>query len=219
MLDNASVGNDLHIIKLALRGEEVREYTLDTFRDATGVTYLPGLEYKDERTLQRIRRQCADALEMGYVDTESRWLGSLHAEEVRNHSVADVSIRWIDETLRYGLFAERRLAAGDYIGEYTGVVRRIGLLSRDINDYCYAYPTSAKYRRKHVIDAQQKGNEMRYINHGDSPNGESIGALCDGLLHVIVRAARDISAGTQVTCDYSDFFWSRRVRVPNLPAE
>jgi uncharacterized protein len=197
-----------HLIKFAPRGQsEIKQYTVQEFQTATGVTYLPALEFEDLPTLEAVRKKCARAVEKGTVGRQSRWLGVLHAEEIRNNFVADVSIRWIDETFGYGLFAEQDLSTGQYIGEYTGVVRKCNLIIERINEYCFAYPTNAMSFQKHIIDACEKGNETRYANHSDDNNCESMGVWCDGIFHIIIRAIRDISAGSQLTYDYSGLYW------------
>ena len=196
--------SDSHFIKFARRGDpEIKIYSVKEFMAATGLVYLSELEFQDEEVLERIRMQCAHALAIGSIGKDSRWLGALHAEKMRNHSIADVSIRWIDETIGYGLFAEKDIAAWEYIGEYTGLVRRLNLIFANINEYCFGYPTSAMSFRKHIIDALNHGNEIRYINHSESPNSESMGVLFDNILHIIVRAVQDIPASTEIVYDYT----------------
>ena len=208
-----------HLIKLALRGQnEIKEYTVEEFQAATGVIYLPALEFQDQETFEAVRKKCARAIKKKSVGAQSRWLGTLHAQDIRDHSVADVSIRWIDETFGYGLFAEQNIPAGQYIGEYTGLVRKCNLIIDKINEYCFAYPTNAMSFQKHIIDAHDKGNEMRYANHSDQNNCESMGVLCDQLLHIIIRSIREIPAGSQLTYDYSGFYWLSKPRRPVPPA-
>jgi hypothetical protein len=207
-----------HRIKFALRGErEPKEYSVQEFTAATGVVYLPELEFQDRKTYEAVRRKCANALQKGVVGEQSRWLGTLHAEEIRDHVVADVSIRWIDETFGYGLFAETDIQVGEYIGEYTGVVRRCNLLVDKINEYCFSYPTSAMSFKKYIIDARDKGNELRFANHSDQNNCESMGVWYGDILHIILRAIREIPAGNQLTYDYSVFYWFSRPRQPIPP--
>ena len=207
-----------HLIKFAPRGRrQISTYTADEFKAATGVTYLPALQFQDSKTYDAVRKKCARALDNGAISAQSRWLGTLHAEEIRNHSVADVAIRWIDETFGYGLFAEQDIEPGQYIGEYTGLVRRCNLIIDKINEYCFSYPTSAMSFQKHIIDARDQGNEMRYANHSDQHNCESMGVWCDDILHIIIRAIRQIPAGYQLTYDYSGFYWFTRPRAPIPP--
>jgi SET domain-containing protein len=202
-----------HVIKFARRGEkEIKHYTIEAFQQATGLIYLPTLEFENERVRELIHKQCARAIQKNAIGSTSRWLSVLHSEQLRNNFVADVSIRWIDETFGYGLFAEQNLSAGDYIGEYAGVVRRCNFFIANSNDYCFSYPTSALYFRKHMIDSRERGNELRYANHSNSPNSESMGVVRDDILHIILRAIKDIPASTEITYDYSGFHWLSKQR-------
>lgn len=210
---------NLHVIRLARQGEnETKEYSVQDFEKLMGHAYLPTLEFQDERTFHRIRKQCAHASRKGYVKPERKWLGTLHAEELRKHYIPDVSIRWIDDTLGYGLFAEKEIKAWEFVGEYAGVLRRRYPIFGNINDYCFLYPTHVFYMGKHMIDGQDKGNEIRYANHSDDPNCESISIFSDGLFHIILRAVKNIPPHTQITYDYSARYWKSRPRVPNQPS-
>lgn len=207
------VRSDAHFIKFAVRGENhVKLLSEEEFRTATEKTYLSGLEFEDQKILERVRKQCADGLETGFVGEESKWLGALYAEQLASHYIADVSIRWVDETIGYGLFAEKEIFVGDFIGEYTGVVRKRNLIFKNFNEYCFAYPGSIFNLRKHMIDAQTKGNELRYANHGESPNAESMGVVFDNIFHIILRAITDIPASAEITYNYWGSFWFNRRR-------
>jgi uncharacterized protein len=204
---SSNTQNHSHFIKFTGREKsEIKIFNVDQFMAATGLVYLSELEFQDETVRDRIRMQCAHAIEIGTIGKDSRWLGALHAKEIAAHHIADVSIRWIDETIGYGLFAEKDIAAWEYIGEYTGLVRKLNLIFGNINEYCFGYPTSAMSFKKHVIDAHDKGNEIRYVNHSDSPNSESMAAFHDGILHIIIRAVRNIPAETEITYDYTGSF-------------
>lgn len=206
-----------HKIKLVLRGESaIREYAPDDFAHAAGHTYIPELVFISEKTFQHVRNECKSLLRKDAITVEMKWLGALYAEQIRSHSMANVSIRWIDERLGYGLFAEQSIESGEYIGEYAGLVRRRSLLFRNYNDYCFSYPTSEVYFRKHVIDARDQGNELRYANHSKKPNCEARCVLLDDILHILVRAIMDIPTNAQITYDYSDDYWKKRKPVPNL---
>ena len=210
-LPNSSAG--AHLIKFAQCGEnQIAEFTPEEFETLTGRTYLPSLEFQSEAILERIKMQCARAIRIGVIGSDSRWLGALHASEIRNQVVADVSIRWIDENIGYGLFAESSLEPGDFIGEYTGVVRSCNPFFGNVNAYCFGYPTSALTFRKHVIDAYQKGNELRFANHSEDPNSESMGIYVDGIMHVIVRAIKPISVLEEIRYKYSGFHWLSKRR-------
>jgi SET domain-containing protein len=209
--------NDVRIIKFAgQREKEIKEYTVEGFERTVGLIFLHGLEFENEKTLRQISKQCSHASKNGYIDADRKWLGALYVDQIRSHNIADVSIRWIDETLGYGLFAEEEIKVREYIGEYTGVIHKRYPFSVKKNDYRFVYPTSFFYIGKHVIDAREKGNEIRYANHSDDPNSEAISVFCDGLFHIILRALKDIPANTQITYNYSERYWKSRRRVPNV---
>ena len=207
---------DPHVIKFAGCGEEIKEYKVDEFKQATGVEYLSTLEFQDENTRQRISEQCTHASRNGYIDSKRKWLGALYQNQIRTHYVADVSIRWINESLEYGLFANQDISAWDFIGEYTGVVRRRYPIFGTMSDYCFLYPTSRYFYGKHVLDAKIKGNEIRYANHSDDPNCEVTGIFGEELFHLILRAIKNIPAGTQLTYDYGPRYWRWRSCLPNV---
>ncbi|HSE43163.1 MAG TPA: SET domain-containing protein [Acidobacteriota bacterium] len=205
-----------YILRFAKRGEsKPKEYEIGEFNRMTGVEYLPQLAFQDEKTSRRIQEQCSYASQKGYIDSKRKWLGALYANEVRSGYVAEVFIRWIDETLEYGLFNEEEIPAWNFIGEYTGVVRRHYPIIGKISDYCFLYPTSRYFYGKHLLDSQHRGNEIRYANHSDNPNCEITGIFCDGLFHLILRSIEDIPAHTQLTYDYGGRYWRWRPRVRN----
>lgn len=213
--EQESQKREAHKIKFLRRGAtEIREYTPEDFQDAAGHGYIPELVFTDEKTFRRVRKRCR-SLKKGGITPEMKWLGTLYAEQIRMHSVADVSIRWIDDRLGYGLFAEQNIEAGECIGEYAGVVRRRSFLFRNYNEYCFSYPTSEVSFRKHIIDARDHGNELRYANHSKEPNCEARCVLLDDILHILIRAIKEIPPNTQITYNYSEDFWRRRIAVPN----
>lgn len=205
-----------HKIKLAGRGERTPcEYAPEEFHQAVGVEYLPQLVFENDKTHRRVRAQCENAVKRGFITSEMKWLGALYAERIAKHFVADVSIRWIDKTFGYGLFAEQDLDAGDYVGEYTGVVRKRMIFSINHNDYCFSYPTSEIGFRRHMIDALRNGNEWRFANHSRRPNTEPRCVLVDDVLHVIFQAIQHIPANSEITFDYHHNYWKQP--SPRLP--
>lgn len=205
-----------HKIQFLAPGEKtIEKFSLKQFEQITRLQYLQQLEFKDQKTFKEVQTQCLKALNSSLIDEEHQWLGIFHAEQIQQNYIANVSIRWINEEIGYGLFAENHIKAWEFLGEYTGVVRKRNHFFRNINDYCFSYPTSVLYFKKHTIDAENKGNEMRYANHSDIPNSESISVLHNGILHVIIRAIKDIPLGQQITYDYTDIYWQSRIKIPN----
>jgi SET domain-containing protein len=99
-----------------------------------------------------------------------------------------------------GVFALRRLAAGEPIIEYTGeritwkeALRRHPHDPQDPTHTFYFHIDDG-----HVIDALYGGNAARWINHACEPNCESDEQ--DG--RVYIRALRDIAPGEELFYDY-----------------
>ena len=124
--------------------------------------------------------------------------------------VANVSIRWIDDDVGYGVFAEEDFEAGTYIGEYTGQVRTLNRWRPDSNAYCLQYPTRLFSWKYFIIDAFKEGNETRFINHNDVPNLQLSCAVDRGLSHLIFFTNRKVKKGEELTFDYGPDFWRHR---------
>jgi len=202
-------------IRFAGRGKEMQEYSPEEFERVTGVGYTGELVFAGERTYQDVSKDCAAAMRIGRITPEMKWLGAYHAVKLRNQWVANVSIRWIDEAIGHGLFAEQEIEEGELIGEYTGIVRRRNvLIGRNRNEYCFSYPTSDFSFKKHMIDAKPNSNELRYINDSDDPNCEGLCVWLDDLLRVIIRSIQRIPKGDQITYNYSLNFWKSRPLEP-----
>ena len=194
---------------------EIKSLTLDYFKKIFNVDYLFDLHFESVSSLKRIEKQCKRALNNGFIDHECQWLGSYYRSQINNCSVHPVYIRWIDETLGYGLFAAKKIKAGSFIGQYTGFVRRRRFFKASINDYCFSYPTSCLHWIKHSVDALQLGNEMRFANHSDQPNSESTAVWTAPILRVAIRALQDIPKDQQITYNYDESYWNCRQKVAN----
>lgn len=126
--------------------------------------------------------------------------------------MSDFSIRWVDETLGYGLFNEEHLSAGDFIGEYLGEMRLINKSDPNLNGYCVHYPTKWFSREYTVIDAKDYGNDLRFVNHSDVPNLEARWGYDRNLLHLYFFAKKDIPAHSELTIDYGPDYWQFRTK-------
>jgi len=188
----------------------VRKCTEQEFRAATSIVYLRTLEFENIKVFRRVLRQCPWLLRRSALGRQHRWYAALYRQELLRAHVADVSIRWIDDAIGYGIFAEQTIGPNAYIGEYTGVVRQWNWLRPNHNAYCFHYPTGFWHFRIFMIDALQKGNITRFINHSDTPNAEPVALLDRGLLHIFFQTVRRIKPGEQITIDYGRDYWLRR---------
>ena len=79
--------------------------------------------------------------------------------------------------------------------------------SNNTNAYCFSYPSAPYVWIKYTIDAQDHGNEIRFLNHSETPNCEAIGVCVDGLLHIIVRTTRLIYKEEELCYHYGEQYW------------
>jgi hypothetical protein len=138
-------------------------------------------------------------------------LGTKFIDKIEGAYIPHVSIRWLDENVGHGLFAEEVIQAGDYVGEYTGLIREndIRKYLEPLNNYCYEYPVADSKGRNFVIDATQ-GNLTRFINHSFTPNLRPVYAYYEGFYHLIFLALEQIEKGTQLTYSYGKNYWLLR---------
>ena len=106
---------------------EIVKMEKNEFEEFFHLHYLPFLKFSSQAVFQKVLKNCPYRLSNKFSQPEG--------------FMADVSIRWIDSTYGYGLFAETDLVKGAYIGEYTGLVRQMYRLNPDHNAYCFHYPT------------------------------------------------------------------------------
>ena len=118
----------------------------------------------------------------------------------------------INDQKGYGLVSLKTILEGEFIGEYTGIVRRHKRSLDKKNSYCFEYHIKDKKRSLFTIDAKLYGNIIRFVNHSAAPNITSYGAYSKGLLHVILVANTKIEKGEELTYDYGPIYWNKRDR-------
>lgn len=184
------------------------------FEELFGVTYLPSTTFANWEVERWIRKKCAIALQKGDIGNLALWLGKLHAKVLAEPLIPEVTIRYINDTMGYGVFTDAPLKQWQFIGEYSGVVRRRKILFPNLNDYCFMYPrewpTFPTFWKAFTIDSEKEGNFTRFINHSDTPNLESVGIFYGGFMRIIFRAIRDIEIGEELAYDYGDLYWRNR---------
>lgn len=201
-------------IKLVLKGHNiVSKCTIKQFEDYMGIKYLSHLHFANYDFLKEIIRNCPWILKSSYWGEENRKFGTHFQHEINSGTTADLTICWIDDFLEYGVFANQELPAGSYIGEYTGVVRRLNRFHPDHNAYCFHYPTRFWSWKYFMIDALFEGNEMRFINHSNNPNLQPQCIVDRGVLHFVFFAAQHIDKGSQLTFNYGPDYWQHRRKL------
>jgi hypothetical protein len=174
------------------------------------VRYLPHLECTNAKVQRKIEKRCVKALAKEWISPHQKWLGAYYAEGIRGKVYLDLTVRWIDDDVGYGVWTNRDIPAQTYIGEYTGMLRKRHFFGRWKNLYCFDYNIGEARESGYVIDALDFGNHTRFLNHSNKPNLEPASVFCDGMLHVIVYAKESVPAGAQLCYDYGEDYWLKR---------
>lgn len=199
------------MIKVLLKNDSIfKAYPLEEFERKMGIRYLKSLTFQTEPIIEKVLWQSKKAMVKQQLSLREKWLGVRYQREISSGYEPKVSIRWIDEVLKYGVFAEEEIAAGAYIGEYTGLVRKRQRRTDRKNDYCFEYTIGDWVYNPFLIDAKDQGNFTRYINHSDHPNVESLSVYANEVMHIIFVALKPIQPGTQMCYHYGDTFWKKR---------
>lgn len=133
-----------------------------------------------------------------------------YAPAVASKKSAPMYLKWVSDVVGYGIYATQDIKSGDFIGEYTGVLRQVKDDKDDL-DYAWYYTLDSHDGKKLVIDGKEIGNELRFINHALNPNTMRIDVLGhDGHFHLCYVAARDIPKDHQLTVSYGSGYWSSR---------
>lgn len=123
-------------------------------------------------------------------------------------------LKYINDTVGFGTFAQEPIEEGELVIEYTGTLVE--------DDDCqvggdYATEVGKKYlkdgeRTLLSIDAYERGNFSRFINHSFHPNLTSMTIYNpkDGLFHVVLHAQTDLDKDQQLFVSYGRGYWESR---------
>jgi len=138
-------------------------------------------------------------------------LTNLYGDKIQDAYLSPISIRWINQNVGYGVFAESDLTTGDLLGEYTGEIEVITKIKD--KDYAWRYDVGSTFEKKHGLDASRAGNEMRFVNDSQThPNCKREYVIGhDNLWHVLYVVIKDIKKGEQCLVRYSPEYWKSRL--------
>jgi len=106
-----------------------------------------------------------------------------------------------------GVFAARDLPAGYEISDYAGKLRTHAYVERVYGDsvesgHTFLFTLNDRY----VIDANENGNDMRWINHSCAPNCQPyhVESTDGNKRHdrIVIETLRPIQKGEELTFDY-----------------
>ena len=180
------------------------------FEKMTGARFIPQLDFESALLLTRLIRQSKKLYAAGEFSRKQLWLGSYFCQEVLSFPIPDVTLRYIDSSLGWGVFAARDFKEMEFISEYAGKVRKRRWSDKK-NAYCFEYLVASGHSTSYVIDACGQGGIGRYINHSFTPNLISALVTIDHVSHVILVTHQRIPKGTQLSFDYGATYWKDRL--------
>lgn len=138
-----------------------------------------------------------------------------YGEALRTARRAALEVRDAGPGVGLGLFAAEPLVEGDLVGEYSGVLQASADAPADelvdghyLSDYAWNYPDELPDGTEFEINALREGNELRFANHSERPNMAVDHTLVDGLFVTFFRMLVSVPAGTQLTVDYGEEYWT-----------
>ncbi len=173
------------------------------------IIYIEDLEFSKESILDKIKRRSIRKLKWKKYKMMNLWASHLFEEPLLKKKEAPYFIKKVNPLVGYGVFASKHIPEFAFIGEYTGVVRKRRFWEDSSNDYVFGYvigPQDTPW----VVDAREKGNFTRFINHSYDPNITSKWIIVDDVAHIILFANRLICKGEQLTYDYGLKYWQKR---------
>ncbi len=175
--------------------------------------YLSHPVFETREALEKILSSVAAAKREDKIPAEKIWMGIYFDKEIRKGLHPPVSVRPINQEVGYGVFADKKIAPCTYVGEYTGIIQERKPKQLIDKHHCLRY-TIWEGKKNFAIDAEEKGNFTRFINHSDKPNLGLQSVYWRGIPRMIFIALKEIRENGQLTFDYGPLFWKHSTEKP-----
>lgn len=189
---------------------DLRTVSKSEFEELMQIRWLDSLEFPSDPIIKKVLKRSKAAMKKKELSIRENWIGIHFYKEISDGFMPPVSIRWINDQIGYGVFAEKDIPTGAYIGEYTGTIRKRRRRADRSNDYCFEYTIGDWIYNPFIIDAKDQGNFTRYINHSQVPNLDSLSIFADEVMHIVLVANQPIKKGAELCYHYGDTFWKKR---------
>ncbi len=181
------------------------------FFKSQGITYIPHTRIA-YRPLLDVDLSVSEYYQENREEFDA--LSRQYGPSIEKGEMAPVYIMKIDDNVGYGVFAAQDIPADAFIGEYAGVVQEEDEDTGSEmdhggyeSDYSWYYLDDIEGLPTLEINGRLEGNEMRFVNHGPSPNIAVEHTLHHGQWIIFFRAARDIGKDEQLLIDYGSAYW------------
>lgn len=190
--------------------DQIATYSIAEFERIMGIKWVTSLEFETLKISNHVSKYCLRGLKREKIDRQQKWLGIYFSKEIERGIAPELIIAWRNSVCEYGVIADKPIAKGTFIGEYTGVVRKRRREDQK-NNYCFEYNLGETFwKSPYVIDARDRGNYTRFINHSDRPNLEPVSVYYKNAMHVILIAQEMIPVGEELTYHYGHQYWRKR---------
>jgi SET domain-containing protein len=184
------------------------EITLDVFLEHVKISWI--YQYKvDEKILQEIDIDFTKCRQKNLFSQSQNWLGVYFKNEILSDYMPDVTIRWIDNKIGWGVFANRDFKKMQFVAVYSGNLRKKSKKDSK-NSYCFEYVIAEGIATSYTIDALDCGGVSRFINHSTNANLSSSVATVSNRSYIILYTKKSIAKGEQLCYDYGPDYWSKR---------
>lgn len=126
---------------------------------------------------------------------------------------APLYLKYINQKVGYGVYANEHIHANDIIGEYTGkVISQQNVLTKSVKERTYIMEivgclAGYYWPESLYIDACEAGNFTRYINHSYTPNVMGKQIFDGKWWHILLVAGCEIAQDQQLLIDYGKNYW------------
>jgi len=191
-------------ILVTLKGSNQSQWiSFEEVGKVLGFHYISQSFFVSYEDLLSVKNACPWLFKLPLITRENWDWGRFFQERLSNGSLPPVFLQYIDDILGYSLFAAEDLEENLFIGEYVGALREIDTKAPEINSYCLLYPS--RFLAPHFfIDAKEKGNLLRFVNHSDRPNCKMICVITNGIIRPCLVSTRPILKGEALTFDYKN---------------
>lgn len=208
--ENISKQKDPELLHIYRTQEKKFDYlSKEEVKEHFKIDYLDHLEFAHLKDLLWTSHKCKKKLLEPNIKRKNHWIDSLYGTSFLTRKFPKTYIKWISSLVGYGLFSSEDIPQYSFIGEYTGIVRKRAWKLDKYNDYIFGYVTATS-STPFVIDAQNKGNYTRFINHSDESNLYSTWLIIRNICHIILVTKEFIPKDTQLTYDYGQTYWKKR---------
>lgn len=175
--------------------------------------YLLHPIFESVEGLEKVLTQVAKSKKGDKIAAEKIWMGVYFDKEINQGIHPPVSVRYIDEEVGYGVFADKKISPCAFVGEYTGEIQERKPKELKEKKYALRY-TVWEGKKNFAIDAEYKGNFTRFLNHSEKPNLVLQSVYWRGIPRMIFVALKEIGEGKQLTFDYGPLFWKEMDQIP-----